>query len=72
VLQSARNGGVGRVKVTIDMAINNAEASLKMEGLHPSPEVLSECRKVLSGEVSHEQYVAKLQKKYMEPEYGAL
>jgi len=54
------------VKVTIDKAISNAEALLRMEGMHPSPEVLDECRRVLSGEISHEQYIAKLREKYKE------
>ena len=54
------------MKITIDKAISNANALLRMEGMHPSPEVLDECRRVLNGEISHEQYIAKLREKYME------
>ena len=53
------------MKVSVETAIRNAEASLKMEGMHPSPEVLNECRQVLNGEISHEQYIAKLKEQYM-------
>jgi hypothetical protein len=54
---------------TIDMAIRNAEASLRMEGLYPSRDVLRNCRRVLSGELSHEQYISDLRRKYMGCEY---
>lgn len=53
------------MKITIDKAISNAEALLQMEGMHPSTEILDECRRVLNGEISHEQYIAKLREKYM-------
>jgi hypothetical protein len=54
------------------MAIRNAEASLKMEGMQPSPQILYDCERVLSGELSHEQYIAKLQEEYMEAGHVAV
>jgi hypothetical protein len=60
------------VKITIETAIRNAEALLRMEGMNPSPEVLNECRQVLNGEISHEQYIAILQERFMETEYVAV
>jgi hypothetical protein len=60
------------VSITVDKAISNAEALLRMEGMHPSPEVLDECRRVLNGEISHEQYITKLREKYMETEHVAV
>lgn len=54
------------MQVSIEKAIRNAEASLKMEGMAPSKDVLADCRRVLSGEISHEQYIAKLREKYTE------
>ena len=59
-------------QITIDAAIRNADALLRMEGMHPSTEVLDECRRVLSGEISHEQYIAKLREKFMETEHVAV
>ena len=58
--------------VSIETAIRNAEASLRMEGMQPSPEVLRDCKRILSGEMSHEQYIAKLRDKFMEAEYVAV
>ena len=55
-------------QVSIETALRNAEASLRMEGLQPSPEVLRECRRVASGEITHEQYMADLREKFMEAE----
>lgn len=60
------------MKVSIDKAIRNAEAMLQMEGMQPSPEVLSDCKKVLSGELTHEQYIAKLQEQFMVAEDGGV
>jgi len=60
------------VKITIDKAISNADALLRMEGMHPSPEILDECRRVLIGETSHEQYIDRLREKYMETENVAV
>ena len=57
------------MKVSVENAVRNAEASLKMEGMYPSPEVLDECRQVLNGEISHEQYIAKLKAQYMVVEH---
>jgi len=42
------------VRITVDKAIRNAEAMLRMEGMHPAPEVMNECRRVQNGEMSHE------------------
>lgn len=60
------------MQVTVEKAVLNAEALLRMEGMHPSPEILDECRRVLNGEISHEQYIVKLREKYMEIENVAV
>lgn len=63
------------MQVTIDMAIRNAEASLRMEGFTPSEDVARECRRVLDGEISHEDYITRVKRKYMnvsETENGEL
>ena len=54
------------MRITVDKAISNAEALLRMEGMQPTQEVLDECRRVLNGEISHEQYLARLREKYVE------
>ena len=54
------------MKVSVEMAIRNAEALLRMEGLQPSPEILNECRRVANGEISHEQYMSMLRERFME------
>jgi len=54
------------MKISVDQAIRNAEASLRMEGMQPSPDILRECKRVLDGEISHEQYISAIQKKFME------
>ena len=54
------------MKLTVDKAISNADALLRMEGLYTSPEIQEECRRVLNGEISHEQYIAKIREKYTE------
>lgn len=54
------------MQISIETAIRNAEASLRMEGMWPSPEVLNECKRVLDGEISHEQYIEDIRKKFME------
>ena len=58
------------MKISVEMAIRNAEASLRMEGMQPSQEVLRECKRVLDGELSHEQYIAKIRERFMETEHG--
>jgi hypothetical protein len=58
------------MKVSVETAISNAEASLVMEGMKPSTEVLRECKRVLDGEISHEQYIDNLRKQYMGVENG--
>ena len=60
------------MKKSIDTAIRNAEASLRMEGMQPSSEVLVECRRVLNGEISHEQYISIIREKFMEANGGEL
>ena len=60
------------MQLSIETAIRNAEASLRMEGMKPSIEVLSDCKKVLEGNLSHEQYIAKLKAKYSETQNGNL
>lgn len=54
------------MQISIETAIRNAEASLKMEGMKPPKDVLTDCKRVLSGELTHEQYIAQLREKYME------
>ena len=58
------------MRVSVEEAIRNAEASLRMEGMQPSEEVLRECKRVLEGEISHEQYIANVMERYMEAEDG--
>ena len=58
------------MRVSVEEAIRNAEASLRMEGMQPSAEVLRECQRVLDGEISHEQYIANVRERYMEAEDG--
>jgi len=59
------------MQISIEMAIRNAEAILLMEGMQPSPEVLRECRRVLEGEITHEQYVEDIRKRYTEQRTSA-
>jgi hypothetical protein len=54
-----------KVKISTEAAIRNAEASLKMEGMQPSEEILSECRRVLNGEITYEQYIAIIREMFM-------
>jgi len=54
------------MSISVDTAIRNAEALLKMEGMQPSPEVLSNCKKVLNGEISKDQYISMIKERYME------
>ncbi|MDR1736915.1 MAG: antitoxin VbhA family protein [Oscillospiraceae bacterium] len=60
------------MQVSNEMAIRNAEASLRMEGLRPSPEVLRECKRILDGEITYEQYIEKLKEKYMGTKYATV
>jgi hypothetical protein len=64
------NGGIPMTDESIEKAILNAEASLRMEGLRPSPEVLRECRLVLEGKLSYEEYIANVKKQFDETEGG--
>ena len=54
------------MNVSVDRAISNAEASLRMEGMQPSPDILHECERVLDGEISHEQYISAIREKFTE------
>jgi hypothetical protein len=54
------------MQVSVETAIRNAEASLRMEGMQPTAEVLRECKRVLEGELSYEEYIANIRKQYME------
>ena len=60
------------MRVSVEDAIRNAEASLRMEGMQPSNEVLRKCKRVLDGEITHEQYIAEVRERYMELEHGEL
>ena len=53
------------MQISVEMAIRNAEASLRMEGMQPSPEVLRDCKRVLDGEISYEQYILTLRERFM-------
>ena len=57
------------MKPTVDKALQNAEASLKMEGMHPSVEVMQKCKQVLQGKLTHQDYIADIKKQYMETEH---
>ncbi|GHV15566.1 hypothetical protein FACS1894219_12510 [Clostridia bacterium] len=50
--------------VSIETAIRNSEASLQMEGFELSDEISKECRRVLTGEITHEEYIARIKRKY--------
>ena len=60
------------MKVTVETAIRNAEASLRMEGMQPSQEVLRECKRVLDGETTHDQYILNLIEQFAEGESGTV
>ncbi|MCL2125152.1 MAG: antitoxin VbhA family protein [Oscillospiraceae bacterium] len=49
---------------TTEQIIQNAEASLRMEGLYISEEARRECAQVLNGEMTHEQYVMNVRSRY--------
>lgn len=54
------------MQISVETAICNASASLNMEGMQPSPEVLLECRHVLNGKITHEQYISMVRERFME------
>ena len=58
------------MQISVETAIRNAEASLRMEGMQPSAEVLRECKRVLDGEISHEQYIEEIRERFTEPKHG--
>ena len=57
------------MQISVEMAIRNAEASLKMEGMQPSPEVLRDCKRVLDGEISYEQYILTLRERFAKADH---
>jgi hypothetical protein len=54
-----------RIYETIDAAIRNAEASLRMEGLSASDEARRECRLVLEGKMTDAQYMDSVRRRYL-------
>ena len=58
------------MQVSVETAIRNAEASLRMEGMQPTLEVLRECKRVLDSELSYEEYIASIRERYMEVDSG--
>jgi hypothetical protein len=58
------------MQVSVETAIRNAEASLRMEGMQPTPKVIHECKRVLEGELSYEEYIANIREQYMEVDSG--
>ena len=44
--------------------IQNAEASLRMEGLCASADARRDCERVLNGDMTHEQYVQRVRERY--------
>ena len=58
------------MRVSVETAIRNAEASLRMEGMQPTPEVLLDCKRVLDGELTYEEYIAIVKERYMEVDSG--
>ena len=49
---------------TTEQIIQNAEASLRMEGLYVSEDARRDCTQVLNGEMTHEQYIMNVRKRY--------
>jgi hypothetical protein len=49
---------------TNEQIIQNAEASLRMEGLCVSEDARRDCEQVLNGEITHEQYLMRVRKRY--------
>jgi len=49
---------------TNEQMIQNAEASLRMEGLYASDEARLDCEQVLNGEMTHEQYLMRVLIRY--------
>lgn len=54
------NGGFTKMSNSIDRSIRSAELSLQMEGFSVSPICKDLCRKLLSGEITLEQYLARV------------
>ena len=49
---------------TNEQIIQNAEASLRMEGLFASDDARCDCEQVLNGEMTHEQYIINVLNRY--------
>ena len=49
---------------TNEQIIQNAEASLRMEGLCASEDARRDCERVLSGDMTHEQYLTRVRNRY--------
>jgi hypothetical protein len=49
---------------TIEQAILNAEASLRMEGLFASEDARRDCKHVFNGKMTREQYLSNVYKRY--------
>ena len=49
---------------TNEQIIQNAEASLRMEGLYASEDAKRDCEQVLNGEMTHEQYLTRVCNRY--------
>ena len=49
---------------TDEQIIQNAEASLRMEGLFASEDARRDCEQVLNGEMTHEQYLTRVRSRY--------
>jgi hypothetical protein len=49
-----------------ELALRNAEASLRMEGLEVSDEAKADCRRLMNGEMTDEQYMDNVRRRYTE------
>ena len=49
---------------TTEQIIQNAEASLRMEGLYASEDARRDCEEVLNGAMTHEQYLMNVRNRY--------
>jgi hypothetical protein len=49
-----------------ELALRNAEASLRMEGLEASDEAKADCRRLMNVEMTNEQYMDNVRRRYSE------
>jgi hypothetical protein len=49
-----------------ELALRNAEASLRMESLEVSDEAKADCRRLMNGEMTDEQYMDNVRRRYTE------